>query len=167
MRDGAVWPWFVRLTHWLVAAIVVVNWFNETGAWHRNLGYAAVGMVVARVLYGLLTSVQMARFYWPTGRQLSMHIQSIMHGRAEHHVGHNPLGQWAVYLMWLLLAMLALTGWVSRTDAFWGEDWPVVWHGYLSSCLQVLVLVHVAAVLLMSRIQRTNLIKGMLLRKKM
>lgn len=162
-----MWPWFVRLTHWLVAAIVVVNWCNETGEWHRNLGYAALGMVIARVVYGTLTSVQAARFYWPGSGQLRLHIRAMLQGRAEYHVGHNPLGQGAVYLMWLLLALLAFTGWLSRTDALWGEDWPVTWHGYLSSCLQGLVLVHVAAVLVMSRIQRVNLIKGMLLRKKM
>ena len=167
MREAAVWPAFVRLTHWLVAAIVVVNWLNETGEWHRLLGYIALGVVLARVAYGMATSNPAARFYWPGVSQLKLHVLSILHGRAETHVGHNPLGQWAVYLIWLLLALLALTGWISRTDALWGEDWPVIWHGYLSTCLQVLVLMHIAAVLLMSKIQRTNLIRAMLPGKKM
>jgi cytochrome b len=167
LREAIIWPRFVRLTHWLIATLVVVNWFNETGEWHRLLGYTAVAVVAIRVTYGMLTSVQAARFYWPGRRQLCMHIRSILHGQAEHSVGHNPLGQLAVYLIWMLLALLALTGWISRTDTFWGEEWPVAWHGYLSASLQVLVLLHVVAVLLMSRIQRTNLIKGMLLGKKL
>jgi cytochrome b len=167
LREAVVWPWFVRLTHWLVAAMVVVNWFNETGEWHRLLGYIALSMVFARIVYGMATSIPAARFYWPGPRQLRQHVLSVLHGHAETQAGHNPLGQWAVYLIWLLLVLLALTGWISRTDAFWGEDWPVTWHGYLSTSLQVLVLMHIAAVLLMSKIQRTNLIKAMLSGKKM
>jgi len=91
-----MWPWFVRLTHWLLAAIVIVNWFNDTGEWHRFLGYMGVAIVVSRVVYGMLSTYPAVQFYWPPPRQLVAHLKSVMHGRPEPHVGHNPLGQLAV-----------------------------------------------------------------------
>lgn len=80
---------------------------------------------------------------------------------ADHH-GHNPLGQLAVYVMWLLIMLLGFTGWLSRTDLYWGEDWPVQMHEMLSGLLQVMIVLHLLAVLLMTRLQRKNLIKAMI-----
>lgn len=160
-----MWPWFVRLTHWLLAAIVIVNWFNDTGEWHRFLGYMGVAIVVSRVVYGMLSTYPAVQFYWPPPRQLVAHLKSVMHGRPEPHVGHNPLGQLAVYIMWLLVILLAFTGWLSRTDAYWGEEWPVSLHTGLSSFLQVTVFLHLLGVVVMSRIQGKNLIRSMIVRK--
>lgn len=85
-----------------------------------------------------------------------------MAGRSTHHAGHNPLGQYAVYIMWLLITLLGLTGWLSRTDQYWGEDWPVDMHIMLSFLLQGMVVLHLLAVVVMSVLERRNLIRGML-----
>jgi len=160
-----MWPWLVRLTHWWLATIVMINWINDTGDWHRMLGYMGAGVVAIRVVYGMMSTLPAVQFYWPQPRQLVAHLKSVLHGQPEYHVGHNPLGQLAVYLMWLLVILLAFTGWLSRTDAYWGEDWPVFLHTSLSSLLQALVLIHLAGVMVMSRIQGKNLIRSMILRK--
>lgn len=76
--------------------------------------------------------------------------------------GHNPLGQIAVYVMWLLITLLAFTGWLSQTDAYWGEDWPVHVHHFLSDVLFCMVALHVVAVMWMSRLQRKSLVRAML-----
>ena len=76
--------------------------------------------------------------------------------------GHNPLGQWAVYVMWALIALLAFTGWLSRTDRYWGEDWVVDIHVALSDLLTAMIVLHVTAVLVVSWLQKTNLIKRMM-----
>lgn len=78
------------------------------------------------------------------------------------HRGHNPLGQWAVYLIWLFIAALALTGWLSRTDALWGEDWPVALHAALSFGLLALIVVHVLAVIIVSRLSGQHLLSQMI-----
>jgi cytochrome b len=67
--------------------------------------------------------------------------------------------------MWLLIAALAFTGWLSRTDAYWGEDWPVDLHMAISNVLQGIVVVHLLAVFLMSKMQKTNLVKVMIVGK--
>lgn len=158
----SLWSRTVRLTHWLVAICVIVNFFNETGEWHRNIGYACLALVVIRLAHGFgARSPVSSQFYWPTFRLIKQHIQEIFHQKTLHYNGHNPLGQWAVYCIWALIVLLAFTGWLSRTDQFWGEDWPVDLHTFFSNALQGLVLLHLAAVVLMSRLQRKNLIGQM------
>lgn len=157
------WTVFVRLTHWLVAACVLVNFFNDTGFWHRTIGYSCVGLVLLRVVYGVLISKEpTSRFYLPGIHSLKLHIKELLARQVPAHVGHNPLGQWAVYLMWFLIILLAFTGWLCTTDEYWGEDWPIDLHMSISNALQGLVVLHLVAVILMSKLQKENLIKKMI-----
>jgi cytochrome b len=159
----SAWSATVKLTHWLVALAVIVNFFNNTGEAHRLIGYASLCLVLMRILHGLLPNApQSSQFYWPSVKRIQHHILEIKKQKFSHEVGHNPLGQWAVYGMWLLIFLLAATGWLSRTDAFWGEDWPVDLHALFSTLLQALVVIHLMAVMLMSRLQKQNLPKQML-----
>lgn len=155
----------MRLTHWAVAAGVLIDFFNETGYWHRVVGYVCILLVLLRVIYGLCYSrTPSSRFFVPMPADIWQHLQEIKTGKIEHHDGHNPLGQLAVFVMWLLIVLLGFTGWLSRIDAFWGEDLPVQIHEILSELLQAMVLLHLFAVLLMSRLQHKNLIKAMIKR---
>ena len=160
---AVIWTVFVRITHWLVALFVAVNFFNDTGFWHRFIGYFCLALVFARVGYGLwLSKVASSRFYMPTIANIKLHTHEIRTRIFASHIGHNPLGQLAVYLIWALIAALALTGWLSRSDAYWGEDWPVDLHMIFSNMLQSLVILHIAAVVLMSKLQKKNLLKQMI-----
>lgn len=158
------WSVTVKSTHWLVALTVIVNLFNETGETHRLIGYACVCLVLIRILHGILPNApQSSKFYWPSLARIQRHMVEVQQQKFSHEGGHNPLGQWAVYGMWLLIFLLTATGWLSRTDAFWGEDWPVDWHVLASNGLIVMVVVHIFAVVLMSFLMKRNLIKKMLL----
>lgn len=155
-----IWSPIVRLTHWLVAIGVIINFFNETGEWHRFIGYACVFCIFLRMFAGFSPHAQQsARFYLPSLQSIKRHIAEIHSRQFTQHAGHNPLGQWAVYGMWALIFLLAITGWLSRTDRFWGEDWPVDLHAIFSNVLQGLVLVHFLAVIVMSKLQKKNLVK--------
>lgn len=161
----AVWPLIVRITHWLVALFVLTNFVNDTGYWHRVIGYVCIILMVFRIIHGVRTNIAYARFYWPSYREILQHIQEMRLGEVTKHMGHNPLGQLAVYVMWLLIALLGLTGWLSRTDAYWGEDWPVDLHSYLSDALMLMVLLHVLAIAVISKLQKQNLVKRMVVGK--
>ncbi|MDI1297626.1 cytochrome b/b6 domain-containing protein [Methylotenera sp.] len=161
--QALIWTAFVRITHWLVALFVLVNFFNESGFWHRLIGYFCLVLVFARISYGLwLTKAASSKFYMPTIANMKHHLNEIRTRIFAPHIGHNPLGQLAVYLIWALIVALAITGWLSRTDAYWGEDWPVDLHLVLSNALQGLVILHIAAVVLMSKLQKKNLLKQMI-----
>lgn len=167
MDANTVWPWWVRLSHWLVASGVIALWlmsylWYETDWVHRTLGYTIVAVVLGRILLGCITQFKPARFYWPGMAAISLHLAQIRSGQVQPHRGHNPLGQWAVYLMWFLIAALATTGWLSRTDALWGEDWPVEAHAMLSYCLMGLVAVHVLAIFCISKLSGQHLLSQMI-----
>ncbi|MDP8566701.1 cytochrome b/b6 domain-containing protein [Methylophilus aquaticus] len=161
-----LWPWWVRLSHWLVASGVIALWlmsyvWYETDWLHRLVGYAVLALVAARILLGCLTKVSSARFSLPRWHAIRAHIAEMQQRKITPHQGHNPVGQWAVYLIWLLIAALALTGWLSRTDALWGEDWPVEVHGLLSWTLLAVIVVHVAAVICVGQWSRQHLVRQM------
>jgi cytochrome b len=157
-----VWPLTVRITHWLVAAIVLTNFVNDTGYWHRVIGYVCLVLIVIRIIHGVKTRTAYTRFYWPTSQAILQHLREVRVGTLTEHLGHNPLGQLAVYVMWLLIALLGLTGWLSRTDAYWGEEWPVDLHSYLSDALMLMVILHLLAIAIVSKLQKQNLVKRMI-----
>ena len=163
-----VWDKLVRSTHWLVASAVIFNFFSETGWVHRYVGYLAALLVLLRLMYGLpifsrwLKANPTSRFYVPGAQDIAHHIADIFTRSGFKGDGHNPLGQLAAYLMWLLILLLVLTGFVAGTDAFFGEDWPVDAHVAISYTLQAMVLVHFAGVILMSYLQKQNLISAMI-----
>ena len=162
-KPQPVWALFVRVTHWMVAVFVMVNFFNDTGFWHRFIGYSCLILVLARIIYGLfLTKTASSKLYIPTIANIKLHISELKTQHRSPHIGHNPLGQLAVYAMWALILLLALTGWLSRTDSYWGEDWPVDLHGYLSDALMLMVILHVSAIALISKLQKRNLVKSMI-----
>jgi cytochrome b len=68
--------------------------------------------------------------------------------------------------MWGLIAALTITGWLSRLDAFWGEDWPIALHAWAAYALLALVVLHVSAAIVMSVLHKDNLILAMLTGKK-
>ena len=155
------WSFTVRLTHWLVALAVMINFVNDTGYWHRMIGYASVLLIVIRVLHGLTSKLISSHLSWPHLAEILKHVKEIRNKNLKDHKGHNPLGQVVVYLMWALIILLGFSGWLSRTDAFWGEDGPVVAHTFLADLLMICVLFHIVAVLVMSALQKKNLIKPM------
>ena len=162
-KPQPVWTLFVRVTHWLVAVFVIVNFFNDTGYWHRFIGYTCLILVLSRIIHGLfITKTASSQFYIPTLANIKLHISELKAPHFSTHVGHNPLGQWAVYAIWTLILLLALTGWLSRTDTYWGEDWPVDLHSYLSNSLMFMVVLHVSAIAVISKLQKRNLVKIMI-----
>jgi cytochrome b len=157
------WDIWVRFTHWSVAGIVAWNLFGPTDALHRILGYIAAGLVVWRIVWGFIGTPH-ARFsaWWPTRSHLIEYLRSLATGKPQHHLSHNPLGALMALALWLLILALAVSGWLMRVDAFWGEDWPQELHTYLSAALQVCVGAHILAAIVMSVWTRENLIRAML-----
>jgi cytochrome b len=163
-----VWDLVVRLTHWAVAALVLYDYWQDSGdRWHRNLGYAAAALVLLRLVWALVGSPP-ARFgdWWPTPARLKAYCAGLLAGRPDRSLGHNPLGALMMLALWSLILGLALTGWMSRLDYFWGEDGIKEIHAWLAHALIVLAAIHVLGVLVMSRVHRENLVAAMLTGRK-
>jgi len=89
-----------------------------------------------------------------------------LRGGARRTIGHDPLGVWMVWLLWALVLLLAVTGWMSRLDAFWGDDRVHAVHAVLADILIVAVALHLAGVAVMSWRWRENLPAAMLSGRK-
>lgn len=159
-----VWDPFVRIFHWGLVACIALNEFvvDDGEQVHQWIGYAASALVLARIVWGFV-GTRHARFsdFWPTPARLRAHLADLLAGRHGAQAGHNPLG--ALMMLALLAVVLALgaSGWLQTTDAFWGEEWLQELHEELAEALLGLAGVHVAAALLMSGVEHTNLVAAM------
>ena len=76
--------------------------------------------------------------------------------------GHDPLGVWMIWLLWSLVLLLGVTGWMSRLDAFWGDDRLHEVHAWIADALLIAVAVHLTGIVAMSWRWRENLAASML-----
>ena len=151
-----VWDPCVRLIHWSVATLVLVELLNEAGAnpWHRYLGYAAAALVVARLAWG----------FGDTGnaRLSAMARNAGFRLPADVAHRHTPLGVLMAFTLWALLLLVALTGWMLGVDEFRGDERVQDVHEALAYVLAGCAAVHIGAALLTSHRYRVNLVKGMI-----
>ena len=153
------WDPVVRLLHWGVAGIVVFDLVRDDGgSLHRWAGHAACVLVLVRLLWGCFAQgPARLRDLRPSVAGAWRYLHALLRGRAPASEGHNPLGTWMVWLLWTLVLLLGVSGWVMRQDAFWGEAAPMAMHAWLATALQVCVCLHVGAIAIMSFVQRENL----------
>ena len=164
--DGRILVWgaAVRLLHWTLAALVVFDFVvDDGGPVHRGVGYVAAGVVALRLLRAVLTDGEEGlRALQPSVARMLAYLRQ----GTPRTVGHDPLGIWMVWLLWTLVLLLGVTGWMTHLDAFWGDDRLHAVHAVLAYALLVAAVLHVAGVATMSWRWRENLPASMLTGKK-
>lgn len=158
-RRVAVWDLPLRLFHWaLVAAIALAFLSSEEegplNQWHVMAGWVAGLLIVFRVVWGFVGGEHSRFIDFVRPAQVGHHLASLLHGKAEPSLGHNPLGAMSVLL---LLTLVAATVW---TGAFGGEGAGEL-HETIAWGLLALVALHVIAVIVMSVLERDNLLRAM------
>ena len=130
----AVWGAAVRLCHWgLAACIVAALVLDDGGPVHRWIGYAAAAIVALRWVAAMAGARGASlRRMVPSWRDTRQYLHQLRQGRPPRHAAHDPLGLWMVWLLWALVLALAVTGWMSRLDAFWGDETLDAVHIWLS-----------------------------------
>ena len=91
-----VWDPFVRVAHWSLVASIVAAWFTKE-ALHEWLGYAALGIVALRLVWGGI-GPRYARFrQFVLDPAATLAYARAVAARAEvRYLGHNPLGGWMI-----------------------------------------------------------------------
>lgn len=155
-----VWDAPLRLFHWaLVIAIALAFLSSEEDSalnqWHVMAGWVAGILLVFRVTWGFVGGEhsRFSDFIRPSG--ITGHISGLLRGHPEPTLGHNPLGAISVVV---ILVLLAATVW---TGAFGGEAAGEL-HEVIAWTLLAMVGLHVAAVLVMSLLERENLVRAMI-----
>lgn len=150
MTNIRVWDPLVRVFHWGLASAFLLNALiiDDHSKWHEWIGYAAVGLVGIRILWGIVGRgyARFASFPPSTSAALGQ-INDTLAGRVTQHKGHTPLGALMIYNLIITILLIGLTGYLMTTDMFWGVEWPEELHELLVSWAELSVVLHIAAVL--------------------
>ena len=164
-----VWDLPVRVFHGLLALSFAGAYVTaESERWrlvHVTLGYTVGGLIVFRLLWGLI-GTRHARFasFVRGPAAVLRYLRSLLSAQPEHHVGHNPAGALAIVVLLGLGALLVLTGWATYNDV--GGEWLEDLHEGVANTMLAVVLVHIGAVLLSSRLHHENLVRAMVTGRK-
>lgn len=164
-----VWDPFVRIFHWSLVSCFVIAYLSrhDSAAIHHLAGYAAGGLVILRVVWGVL-GTRYARFssFVRHPRTVFSYLRDIATGREARHIGHNPAGGAMIVALLLAIAGIATTGYMMTTDAFWGIEWVEEAHAALVYGTLGLIALHVGGVILASVEHGENLAKAMVTGRK-
>ncbi|WP_215779791.1 cytochrome b/b6 domain-containing protein [Paludibacterium sp. B53371] len=158
----------VRMCHALSALCFTGAWLTaESEAWrslHMTLGYALAGLLVFRLLYGLMGPGPARLSLWQSRAGLLPDL--LRKGRwwqpsPKQWIRQGQQGVMALLVLLLLFGIvpLTLTGYLSNHDA---PEWVAEGHDLLGNLMLGLVLAHVGLVLLASLLRQQNLPWSML-----
>ena len=170
-----VWDPLVRIIHWSVVLGFMLAYLVEDAlmALHVWAGYFVGGLVLVRIGWGFIGTrhARFSSFLYPR-EQVIQHLKELAEFRPRRHIGHSPAG--GVMIVALLVSLLGtvisglwvyasahhsgpLTGLIASDP---GGVWDTV-HETFSNLTLLLAALHVIAVLLVSWLQRENLVKAM------
>ena len=155
-----VWDLPLRLFHWLLVVAVALAFLSSEedsplNQWHVLAGWVVGILLVFRLVWGFVGGEHSRFANFIRLSRIGEHISGLLRGRSESTLGHNPLGAVAVVI---LLALAAATVW---TGAFGGKATEDL-HGFIGWTLLLFVGFHIAAVVIMSLLQRENLVGAMI-----
>ena len=127
---------------------------------HLTLGYTLVGLVLWRVLWGLV-GTRYARFsnFIRGPHAIGRYASGMLGYKVAHPVGHNPLGAVSIVLMLTLTLLVNGAGWLYFNS---GVHALKEMHEGAASAMLLVVGVHVVGVLFASLMQRENLARSMI-----
>ena len=168
-----VWDLPVRLFHWAVVLLVPAMWWtaeNEEMEIHILLGQMMLGLVLFRILWGVLGSstARFSGFVRGPGRMLA-YLRGEKGG-----VGHNPIGALSVLAMLLALAVQVGLG-LFASDEDGLHQGPLSYHVSAETAetlterhemwfyvILALIALHLAAILYYLMVRRDNLVAPMI-----
>ena len=199
-----VWDPLVRIFHWSLVTFFVIAFLTgeEDGSMHIYSGYAVIGLVSFRILWGFI-GTEHARFkdfvFGPS--KVIEYLKSHVGGSPIRYIGHNPAGGYMVILMLVTLLVVTVTGLKvygteghgplaanadisivapARADEEAGEEneagdmrggaegeefWEEI-HEAASYFMLLLIALHIAGVVVSSRVHKENLVRAMITGKK-
>ena len=160
-----VWDFPIRVFHWLLV-------ISFTGAWltseseaqqliHYAFGYSACAIILFRIVWGVV-GTRYARFtqFIKGPAATWQHIKSLLVGKQPPGLGHNPAGALVMISLMILILLIGLTGYGIVKDVL-GELMSGA-HEAISNLALGFVFIHIAAAIIMSFLQKENLVRSMI-----
>lgn len=181
-RSVKLWDLPVRLVHWSFTGLIPALWWTaERGniSLHLTLGLIMLGLVVFRVLWGVVGSstARFSSFVRGPGA-IRAYLAAARSGSGAPVVGHNPLGALSVIGLLGLLALQVSLGTVAQdTDGVVSGplNHLVSWdtavaaseaHEIVFNLILALIAVHIAAILYYRLVRHDRLVAPMITGRK-
>ena len=164
-----VWDVPTRVFHWLLVLCFAGAWLTSESERlqmiHYAFGYSAVALVLFRLVWGFV-GTKYARFtqFLRGPNEMAGHIKSVLSSHQHSSPGHNPVGGIVMVGLMLIILWIGLTGYWSVKE-FLG-DFMSEAHEAIASIALGLAILHIAAAVIMSLLQKENLIRAMVNGKK-
>ena len=163
-----------RIVHWSISLLIPFSWWTASHDQlerHRASGYALIGLIVFRLIWGVAGS-ETARF--ATFVKGPRAIRDYLRGSGAPAAGHNPLGALSILAMLAALAgqiglgLIAVdedgieSGPLSYLVSFDTGRWAAGLHHTIFWAIVALAVLHVGAVLWYALVRRRNLVPAMI-----
>lgn len=164
-----VWDVPTRIFHWLLVICFAGAWLTSESERlqmiHYAFGYSACALVLFRLVWGLL-GTKYARFtqFIRGPKEIVAHLKGMLSGHQHSTPGHNPAGGIVMVGLMAIILFIGLTGYWTVKDFLGGLMGEA--HEAIASLALALVVIHIAAAVLMSFLQKENLVRAMVTGKK-
>ncbi len=176
-----IWDIPIRLFHWLLVLLIGFMWVSGKQGWleyHMLSGYAILSLLIFRVVWGFVGS-DTARFLFFLKSPIEglRHLLHITKREPDTEIGHNAAGGWMVVMMLALLFAQVFTGMSANDDISvegplsrlvgkdW-SDWATSQHHFLFNIVQIVVALHILAIVAYAILKRHDLVRPMITGKK-
>ena len=165
LRRILVWDAPTRVFHWLLVLSFVGAYLTAESERYRDihvmLGYTLLGLIAFRLLWGFFGTryARFRSFLFKPG-EIVAYLVSLLKGKPAHHVGHNPLGSVAIWLLLGLGISSGASGVILFQDI--GGDALEELHEVTSNAMLAAVLIHIAGMVVSSALHRENLARAMI-----
>jgi cytochrome b/nitrate/TMAO reductase-like tetraheme cytochrome c subunit len=183
MQRTLIWDLPTRLFHWALAASFGVAYLTSEGdRWrsvHVFFGYLLLALVIFRLVWGF-TGSHYARFasFWFSPKEALDYLKQVVARTAQRHIGHNPTGSIAIYILLALAMVVSVTG-VLTLGGDEQQGIAAGWftfsqiklmkgvHELAANGMLLVVLGHIAGVVVESVLHKENLARAMVTGFKM
>ena len=179
----SIWDLPTRVFHWLLVTSFAAAWIsyddNRFLFFHVFAGYVFFGLLLFRLFWGIYgTRYAKFRTFAYDWSSVTAYLKGLLNGEAMRHIGHNPAGGWAIFLMLILGLFVSiaglmvfggeeghgpLAGFVSFEI---GSEYAREAHEILAWAMLFVVFIHLAGVIFESLMHKDNLIWSMITGKK-
>lgn len=179
MRRIKVWDLPVRLFHWLLVALILAAWvtqYLDRMDLHVWIGEWILTLLLFRVVWGFVGS-DTARFSGFLRSPLAglRHLAHLGRREPDRGIGHNAAGGWMVLVMLALIGVQVGTGLCANDLDDGGDtegplmhlvgkdrsDWLTHIHALNFTLIEVVIALHVLAIVVYAVLKRQNLVRPM------
>jgi cytochrome b len=180
ITQHVVWDPLIRLFHWslvcffFLAYLLNISWLSM----HSHAGCTIALLILFRILWGFIGTLHARFSEFVTGpSRAAIYLTRLICGHTTATMGHNPAGSMMILTLLASLFLTASTGValyaVQGSGPLAGtlvSAWPghplQTAHTFLADFTLVMIIVHVAGVLVTSRLQKQNLTWAMISGRK-